>query len=285
MIDELKTLTALADLKTMTRAATYLRVSQSTISKRIQTLEDLSQQKLTQPVGRRVELTDFGRQLAEAAPKVLLELEFLFLPHPSKSNFMPKLRIGIGESILTSSVARSVVRFEEVMPEVTLEVHAHRAQVLIDKVSSGELHIGLGSKRDMTAEGLHFEELAKEQFVIIPSGLKPFKHNYKNPLDLVTIEESAHSWKQIRVEAGKLKFRPVRRLESFFAAAQLAINGFGHGFVPRGTAEALGIINRCEKSFNGRKIYRSIGIFGRKRILGRYEIDVLKKILIKRMRR
>ena len=122
MIDELRTLVALNDLKTMLKTATYLRVTQSTVSKRIQHLEEITQQEIVVPSGRRIELTDYGRHLALEAPKVLQDLEQLLLPHPTHRTDMPKLIIGVGESILTSWAARSLVKFEKRKPKTQLEV-------------------------------------------------------------------------------------------------------------------------------------------------------------------
>ena len=282
MIEELKTLVALHDLKTMLKTATYLRISQSTVSKRIQNLEALTDQSLIYPNGRRVELTEYGQHLAINAPRILQDLEALLLPHPNKHTDMPKLVIGIGESILTSWAARSVARFEKKQPNTKLEVHAHRAQVIVDKILSGEFHLGLTALKDVHYEGLHFEEVHREPFVLIPSGLKAFKHRRGQILEVVTIESSAHSWKQIRNQARELGISPTRRLETFFAAAQLAINGFGHGLVPEGTAEALGVLNKCERSILGKNLSRKIGLFGRKTILSRPEVRILRKIMIER---
>jgi len=289
MIEELKTLVALNDLKTMTKAATYLRVSQSTVSKRIQNLENYCGQKVVIPNGRRIVLTDFATSLAQKAPHLLLEFEQLFVPAPHLSTAMAKLVIGIGASILTSWAAKGVAKFEKKNKETKIEVHAHRAQVIFDKVNAGEYHLGLCALKENSYENLVFEEILEEPFVLIPSGLKPYKltnsrqkGNWRNSsgfLEVVTIEESAHSWQQIRRLTRDLKILPVRRLETFFAAAQLAINGFGHGLVPEGTARALGVLNKCQSKILGRKLYRKIGLLGSKTMLNRPEVEALKKLL------
>jgi DNA-binding transcriptional LysR family regulator len=279
MIEELKTLVALKDLKTMIKTATYLRVTQSTVSKRIQNLEQITDQRIVIKSGRYIELTDYGLDLAKRAPVVLQEIDDLLLPQPGQKKFMPRLILGIGESILTSGAARSVAKFERKRPETQLVVHSHRAQVIIDRIISGEYHLGLSAYKDARYDGLHFEETHQEPFVIIPSGLKPFKMKRGQPIEVVTIEETAHSWRQIRQASRELGLQATKRLETFFAAAQLAINGFGHGLVPEGTAKALGVYSKCETKIHNKVLKRSIGLYGRKTILERPEAQTLKSIM------
>ncbi|MDA9366865.1 LysR family transcriptional regulator, partial [Pseudomonadales bacterium] len=71
MIENLETLLALSRTGTMLEAATDLRVSQSAVSKRIATLEKYYDRKLIQKKGRRVELTQHGKQLVDKIAPVL----------------------------------------------------------------------------------------------------------------------------------------------------------------------------------------------------------------------
>ena len=77
MIENLETLLALSRTGTMLEAATDLRVSQSAVSKRIATLEKYYDRKLIQKKGRRVELTQHGKQLVDKIAPVLSGLRDL----------------------------------------------------------------------------------------------------------------------------------------------------------------------------------------------------------------
>lgn len=65
MLDHIDTLATLADAGTMTRAATRLRLSQSSVSKRIAALEREVGRKLVEAQGRGVRLTPAGQRLLE----------------------------------------------------------------------------------------------------------------------------------------------------------------------------------------------------------------------------
>ena len=65
MFDQIETLSTLAATGTMTRTATQLRITQSTVSKRIAALEREVGQPLTEAHGRGVRLTPVGHRLLE----------------------------------------------------------------------------------------------------------------------------------------------------------------------------------------------------------------------------
>jgi DNA-binding transcriptional LysR family regulator len=63
----------------------------------------------------------------------------------------------------------------------------------------------------------------------------------KEPTPVITIEPRSGTWESLARACKKLSIEPQMRLESFFAVAQLAAQGFGHGLVPLGVARALGV--------------------------------------------
>ena len=67
MFAHIETLSALAAAGTMTRAAIQLRITQSTVSKRIAALEREVGQPLVEACGRGVRLTPVGHRLLERA--------------------------------------------------------------------------------------------------------------------------------------------------------------------------------------------------------------------------
>jgi DNA-binding transcriptional LysR family regulator len=90
------------------------------------------------------------------------------------------------------------------------------------------------------ATGLTALELMREPMVLLPSGLGPMPDEDR-PVDVITIEERSGTWGALGRRAAKSGVRPKVRVESFFAAARMAIAGFGHGLVPVGVCEALGL--------------------------------------------
>ncbi|GIS20856.1 MAG: hypothetical protein CM15mP120_27720 [Pseudomonadota bacterium] len=76
--------------------------------------------------------------------------------------------------------------------------------------------------------------IRQEPMVIIPSGLEPLKYKLGKPLQVLTIESRSGAWGSIEENMQRLNLDRVVSLESFFAVAQMALSGFGHGLVPIG---------------------------------------------------
>ena len=67
------------------------------------------------------------------------------------------------------------------------------------------------------------------------------KYKLGKPLQVLTIESRSGAWGSIEENMQRLNLDRVVSLESFFAVAQMALSGFGHGLVPIGVANTLGI--------------------------------------------
>ena len=97
MIANLEALIALAEVGTMTRAATALRITQSAVSKRIAALEARLGLPLVEPDGRRVRLTADGTRLLQRAAPLVAELKSALMAEASEPAGV--LVLGVSESI------------------------------------------------------------------------------------------------------------------------------------------------------------------------------------------
>lgn len=243
MIENLKTLIALSRFGTMSEAATHLRVSQSTVSKRIVSLEKYYNRKLIQKVGRRVELTPYGKQLAVKAPPILSGLRDLFTS--DESNLGGELVVGVSEAVLSSWGPAAFAKVQEKIPEIHFVFHAHRTAVVLDRIRSGEFLLGVCAGSVSLDTDLQSEILCREPMVVIPSKEIALKWKKNNALNVITIEEHSSSWRSIKSDALRLNIHREVSLESFFSVAQMAIAGFGHGLVPIGVAQSLNVPKNC----------------------------------------
>ena len=132
MFDQIETLSTLAATGTMTRTATHLRITQSTVSKRIAALEREVGQPLTEAHGRGVRLTPAGHRLLERAAPLVASLRHAL--REEEVHHSGRLAIGVSESILAAWGPRILARVRPVVPEVELEINAHRSPVAIERV-------------------------------------------------------------------------------------------------------------------------------------------------------
>ncbi len=245
MYEGLQTLIALSDAGTMTRTALQMRVSQSTISKRIASLEAEVGEPLVEPEGRRVRLTPRARELVSRATPLLQELRTVLAAAPGADG--GQLTIGVSESILSSWGARHLEKAARAVPGLELELHAHRSPVAIDRVRAGEYQLALVAGRPSALPDLVSRPLLDEPMVIVPSGLEPLRLSRRHPAQVIGIELHAETWSALRGGLARLRrerglrIEVVQRLESFAGIVQMARAGFGHGLVPEGIARAMGV--------------------------------------------
>ena len=237
MIENLETLLALSRTGTMLEASTELRVSQSAVSKRIAVLEKYYDRKLIQKKGRRVELTQHGKQLVDKISPILSELRDLFVDEGISGK--GELIIGVSEAILSSWGPKVFVQVQQEMPDVHFVFHTHRTPVVLDRIRSGEFMVGVCTGSDSLDTDLQSEVLSHEPMVIIPSGLEKIDWPQSEELKVITIENYSGAWRSFKDDAKRLRIRRSVSLESFFSVAQMAIAGFGHGLVPIGVATTL----------------------------------------------
>ncbi|MEX2366785.1 MAG: LysR family transcriptional regulator, partial [Pseudohongiellaceae bacterium] len=262
MIENLETLMVLARAGTMMEASTELRVSQSAVSKRIAVLERYYNRKLVQKKGRRVELTQHGKQLVDRVSPLLSELRDLFVQEASAAR--GELVIGVSDAILSSWGPRIFYQVKEDLPEVNFVFHTHRTPVVLDRIRSGEFMVGVCTGSDALDTDLQSEVLTQEPMVIIPSGLAKMELPAQGEIGVITIEDYSGAWRSFKDEVKRLHIRREVSLESFFSVAQMAIAGFGNGMVPIGVARTLKVPEDCLLNLGDKGLHRPVRFVARK---------------------
>ncbi len=239
MLENLETLVTLSKTGTMMETATVLKVSQSAVSKRIAALERYYDRTLIERHGRRVVLTHHGTKLVEKVTPLISELRDVFLTDNALRK--GKIILGVSEAILCSWGPRLFADVRAGMPEVEFEFHAQRSPVVLDRLRSGEYMVGICTGSSDAESDLQSEVIRREPMVILPSGLSRLRYEVGDSLDVITIESRSGAWQSIEDDMGRLHLNRSASLESFFAVAQMALAGFGHGLVPAGVARTLGV--------------------------------------------
>lgn len=266
MVEYLETLYHLEKYGNMSKAGSALRVSQSAVSKRIARLEAELDRKLIEKIGRNVVLTEDGRRILHQARPLLGELRnILQLETESK---MKELRVGFSESVLSSWGARILGQMD-----MDIDFHAHRSPFVVDRVRSGDYVAGVVAGKAVRAPDLQYQVVAREPMVLIPSGLKKKKNIFEDTsTDFFSIEKTSETWDAIGSKATRMGIRPTKYLEYFFSIANMAVQGLGHGLVPYGVVESLGI--PMNKVYNFKlELSRPISLVARKAVMNSPELQ------------
>jgi DNA-binding transcriptional LysR family regulator len=243
MLDALETLALLAELRTMGRVATRMRVTQSAVSKRVALLEAALREKLVEREGRNVRLTARGFELVGRVQPLVAELRSTLAGEQRLER--GQLSLGVSESLLTSWAPRVLAAAMRAQPDVDLQLRAHRSPVALDAVRGGELHLALVAGALERGDGLVSEHVLDEEMVLLGIERRSIKKQL-GAQALLTIERASSTHRALEPQLRALKVRGIalrleRELQSYAAIVQLARAGFGPALVPWPLARALGV--------------------------------------------
>lgn len=237
MFDQIEALRALAETGTTALAAARLRITQSAVSKRLAALEAELHTALVEKRGRNLVLTEAGtRLLSDLEPHLRAIRARVGDTKPST----PVVRVAASESLLASWLPAALAAARNTAG-VTLELHAHRGPLVLERVRGGHADLGIVVSRGEV--DFDYLPLVEEAMWLVQSGSCPLSMPQTEPLDVWTIEARSltGTWLDHALSRHPWQLRPKGRIESFSSAVQLARAGFGPALVPAGIARALGV--------------------------------------------
>ncbi|WP_136483363.1 LysR family transcriptional regulator [Vibrio sp. H11] len=233
LLEGIETLLVLSKEKTMSRTGSQLYISQSAVSKRIANLEKKLGKKLIAPAGRQVKLTAEAEQLIANIGPTFNELRgMIFEQQALEDN--TQIRLDCSETLVAGYLSKVMGQFRQRDPHFTITTH-HTPRI-VEHVQSGKATLGFCAGYLPGNHGLMAFHLYDEPFCIVShsqlSGL---------PAELVTndLNNPANTYQAAILE--RLGITPVMEMDSYTAAAQLALGGMTPALVPLSIVNALKI--------------------------------------------
>lgn len=159
----------LARTGSFTKAAHALHITQPTLSKTIKSLEDELGVSLFNRDGKRIELTDAGRAIADQAANIVESFHNLRLELNDLTNLNKGLiRVGIPPMAGSSFFPQVIRRFREKYPGLVIQTVEDGAKKLEQKVAEGRL--------DMGVVLLPVDEERFDSFTVVKEHLKVLVH-------------------------------------------------------------------------------------------------------------
>jgi LysR family cyn operon transcriptional activator len=156
-----------AELQHVTRAATALHVTQSTLSHQIRQLEEQLGTELFDRVGRGVQLTQAGRLFRSFAQRALDEVDAGQTALDELGKLLRgTLRIGVIHTYNSTLVPPVASRFAAEHPAVRVLIEDLPASTIEREVAAGELDFGIAFA-PATIPGLLAEPLFRDELVLI----------------------------------------------------------------------------------------------------------------------
>lgn len=166
-LSSLEIFRAVAEEQSVTRAATRLQRVQSNVTTRLRQLEDDLGVQLFLRDGKRMTLTDPGREFLDYSGKLLaLAAEARQALHPQQAS--GSLRLGSMESTAASRLPTPLASYHAACPQVRLEVTTGPSQALVDGVLSRRLDCALIAHPDALQAAAPQERLLERGLQGVP---------------------------------------------------------------------------------------------------------------------
>ena len=228
-IEHLKTFVAIAELKSFSKAAKQLHLTQSTVSQRIMRLEEELDAELIDRTTRATELTVSGKKLLMYARQILALAQEA--REVIKNDIRGKvIHIGAPENVISQTLLASFSVFYDRYPGTRFEITTGLSEELRAMYESGQLDMVVVRQK----EGEGGVTLRQEPLVWIDSREKPAVH--RNPLPLVLFPDRGLYREDIFHTLNRLQ-RPWRiALVSPVLSGILSAvaHGIGVSIVPKG---------------------------------------------------
>ena len=159
-----------AELQHFHRASERLHISQPALSSQIKQLEEELNSKLFERVGRGVKLSENGELVLSSAIKILNEVELLKDSISEiESGHAGSLKIGVLQSINSLYLRSLVAEFDRNNPNISLQIEEMTNHNIEQKISSGDIDIGIGFILNKEYPDIKFEKLFDENWKLIVS--------------------------------------------------------------------------------------------------------------------
>lgn len=230
---ELQAFVVSAESGSATQAATVLGLTQSAVSRSINTLEARLGVKLFHRVRRRLVLSDAGRALLRDASRLLADLDQTALTVMSFGGHRDVLRLAALPTFGAVWLMPRLARFAEVAPEVTFDMATTLAPVDFEQ---GPFDFAVIRGRQRPGDVV----LAEERLVVVaapkllPSGGKPLADKDLARLPLLQQSTRPNLWRDWFLDAGLDPITIARgaRFEQFGMVLAAARAGMGVALVP-----------------------------------------------------
>ncbi len=230
---ELQAFVASAESGSATQAATTLGLTQSAVSRSINTLEARLGVKLFHRVRRRLVLSDAGRALLRDAARLLADLDQTALTVMSFGGHRDVLRLAALPTFGAVWLMPRLARFAEVAPEVTFDMATTLAPIAFDQ---GPFDFAVIRGRQRPGDVV----LAEERLVVVaapqllPEKGKPLADKDLARLPLLQQATRPNLWRDWFLDAGLDPITIARgaRFEQFGMVLAAARAGMGVALVP-----------------------------------------------------
>lgn len=196
-----------AELQHFHQAADKLCITQPALSNQIKQLEEELKTRLFVRKGRNVKLSESGQLVLQSANRLLNEVELLKESvNEIESGLYGSLKIGVLQSINALYLRHLVAEFDKEHPHISLQIEELSNFDIEQKLSHGEIDIGIGFILDKEYAQFDVEPLFEESWKLL-------LHHSQSHLAETILNGREHALKAILLSE---QFETRRIVDNFF---------------------------------------------------------------------
>lgn len=238
----LVTLKTILETGSFQHAANKLGYTQSTVTFQIRQLEQEFSIQLFEKVGRKMVITQAGRDILPDVDTVLDAIQKIKSYSKHGAALSGSLKVAMPESLLVYKMQNVLKRFKHIAPRVKLSLHSYSCYTINNYVLSGEIDIGIQYDIEGYTGQIAVEELEKIDLTMVSSAdfaAEQFPGNLSET-SLIVSNDPADACRVLLCEyfrEEKIFPQDMIQLGSIEAVKRSVINNLGIAYMPRHTIE------------------------------------------------
>ena len=236
----LVTFKTILEVGSFQKAADKLGYTQSTVTFQIKQLEEELALKLFEKIGRRMELTQAGKDIMPYIDLILQGTEQIGNYGKSLSEISGSLKLAIPDSILIYNMQPFMQAFTHEAPNVQLIVNSIQSGEINPSIADGTADIGINCEKDSYPDSVVHKKLGKYKAVLVAS---PFANNnlldfitphQRKPISLICNEPDGYYQLDMDkyLSEKDILLNPPMKVQSIEAVKRCVMNNLGIAVVP-----------------------------------------------------
>lgn len=222
------------------KAANTLNYTQSTVTFQMKQLEEELALKLFEKIGRRMELTQAGRDILPYVDTILQGAEQISNYGKSLSEITGSLKLAIPDSILIYTVQPFIQAFLHEAPNVQLMINSIQSEGINQAVMDGTADIGINCEKESYPDTIIHRNLGTYRVLLVAapfadSSLLDFvTPHQRKPFSLICNEPNGYYQLEMNKYLAKkdIVLNPYMKVQSIEAVKRCVMNNLGLAVVP-----------------------------------------------------
>ena len=241
----LLTLKAILETGSFQKAADSLNYTQSTVTFQMKQLEEELSIKLFDKIGRKMVLTQAGKDILPCFESILQAEEQISKYGKKLSELTGTLRLAIPDSILIYNLQPFIRAFSQKAPRVQLVINSIPSGEINRSIVDGTADLGVNCEKDHYPDTVVHKKLGTYQAMLVASPeadsrlLDFVTPHQRKPVSLICNEPEGYYQMDMDryLEARDIRLEPYMKLQSIEAVKRCVMSNLGLAVVPTYSVE------------------------------------------------